>query len=139
MPAPDLIPIAREPGYRTDTIGRYADGQFYAAVHGARRDGDHEPDMGRERIRWYAYLHLFDADGSTNPMSSGATGLSCTQTVSGSPSRGTGSIAPDREQVVYQQSRRGRTRPAAREDVQLLPGSANGNVVCLVQVPLSSA
>ncbi|WP_406081292.1 hypothetical protein [Micromonospora sp. NBC_00858] len=63
MPAPDLIPIAREPGYRTDTIGRYADGQFYAAVHGARRDDDHEPDMGRERIRWYAYLHLFDADG----------------------------------------------------------------------------
>jgi hypothetical protein len=25
-----VVPIACEPGYRTDTIGRYADGQFYA-------------------------------------------------------------------------------------------------------------
>jgi len=64
MAVPQRVPIAREAGYRTDTIGRYRDGQFYAAVHGARRDDDHAPDRGRERVRWYAYLHLFDADGN---------------------------------------------------------------------------
>ncbi|GAA4572622.1 hypothetical protein [Planotetraspora kaengkrachanensis] len=63
MPVPDLVPIAHEPGYRTDTVGLYADGQFYAGIHGARRDDDHEPDWDRARIRWYTYLHLFDADG----------------------------------------------------------------------------
>jgi hypothetical protein len=64
MAVPQRIPIAREAGYRTDTIGRYRDGQFYAAVHGAHRDDDHSPDKERERVRWYAYLHLFDADGN---------------------------------------------------------------------------
>jgi hypothetical protein len=58
------IPIAREAGYRTDTIGRYRDGQFHATVHGAHRDDDRAPDHERERVRWYAYLHLFDADGN---------------------------------------------------------------------------
>ncbi len=64
MSPPDLVPIAREPGCHTDRVGRYADGQFYAGIHCADRDDDHEPDPDRERIRWYAYLHLFDADGS---------------------------------------------------------------------------
>lgn len=64
MAVPQRVPIAREAGYRTDTIGRYREGQFYGAVHGAHRDDDHDPDWGRERIRWYAYLHLFDADGN---------------------------------------------------------------------------
>jgi hypothetical protein len=54
---PQRVPIAREAGYRTDTIGRYLDGQFYAAVYGAHRDDDHAPDRRRERVRWYAYLH----------------------------------------------------------------------------------
>ncbi|MFI6784883.1 hypothetical protein [Micromonospora sp. NPDC050276] len=63
MTLPDLVPIAREPGCRTDRVGRYSDGQFYAAVHGAHRDDDHESDPDRERLRWYAYLHLFDVDG----------------------------------------------------------------------------
>ena len=63
MAVPQRVPIAREAGYHTDTIGRYRDGQFYAAVHGAHRDDDHAPDQERERVRWYAYLHLFDAGG----------------------------------------------------------------------------
>jgi formate hydrogenlyase regulatory protein HycA len=52
MAVPEVVPIAHEPGYRTDTIGRYADGQFYAAIHGAD-----------EPTRWFAYLHMFDSDG----------------------------------------------------------------------------
>lgn len=64
MPVPQRVPIARDAGYHTDTIGRHRDGQFYAAVHGAHRDDEHAPDMARERVRWYAYLHLFDADGN---------------------------------------------------------------------------
>jgi hypothetical protein len=63
MPVPELVPFAREAGYRTDTIGRYRDGQFYAAIHGAHRGDDNELDLHRERIRWYAYLHLFGSDG----------------------------------------------------------------------------
>jgi len=61
---PQRVPISRKAGYRTETIGRHRDGQFYAAVHGAHRDDDHAADWGRERIRWYAYLHLFDAGGN---------------------------------------------------------------------------
>ena len=64
MPVPALIPIAREPGYRTDTIGRFAEGQFYAVIHGAHRDDDEELDLRRERVRWYAYLHRFDHAGN---------------------------------------------------------------------------
>jgi hypothetical protein len=60
---PEVIPIARETGYHTDTIGRYADGQFYARIHGAHRDDDREHNLDRERIRWYAYVHLFGLDG----------------------------------------------------------------------------
>jgi hypothetical protein len=63
MPLPARIPIAYNPDHRTDMIGSYADGQFYATVHGAHRDDDQEDDRGRERVRWYAYLHLFDVDG----------------------------------------------------------------------------
>ena len=62
MPVPQRAPIARVAGYRTDTIGRYRDGQFSAAVHAAHRDDDDAPDWGRERIRWYAFLHLSQAD-----------------------------------------------------------------------------
>jgi formate hydrogenlyase regulatory protein HycA len=64
MAVPQRVPIACEAGYRTDTIGSYRDGQFYAAVHGAHRDDDHAPDWEGERVRWYAYLHQFDADGN---------------------------------------------------------------------------
>jgi hypothetical protein len=64
MPVPQRVPIAREAGYRTDTIGRHREGQFYAAVHGGHRDDDHPLDCVRKRVHWYASLHLFDADGS---------------------------------------------------------------------------
>jgi hypothetical protein len=60
--APDLIPIKHRPDYHTDTIGRYAKGQFYAAVRGAHRVGE-QPSPERRNIRWYAYLHRFDVEG----------------------------------------------------------------------------
>ncbi|WP_030057009.1 MULTISPECIES: hypothetical protein [Streptomyces] len=50
MYVPDLIPIGHEPGYRTDTIGRWQGGQFFASVvcPGGRN---------------HAVLHRFDAAG----------------------------------------------------------------------------
>ncbi|MER7419771.1 hypothetical protein ABT346_23830 [Micromonospora peucetia] len=47
MAAPRLIPIAHEPGYHTDQIGRYADGMFLASAW------DH-----------LVYVHLFDHEGA---------------------------------------------------------------------------
>jgi hypothetical protein len=44
---PPLIPIAYEPGYRTDQIGRYDDGLFFASIW-----------------RDYVYVHLFEHDGT---------------------------------------------------------------------------
>jgi hypothetical protein len=64
MAVPARVPIAREAGYRTDTIGRYQGGQFYTAVYGAHRDDDQAAARDRERIRWHASLHLFGADGN---------------------------------------------------------------------------
>lgn len=63
MPLPRRIPIAHESDYRTDTIGRYAHGQFYAAVHGAQPELNGTDTDYDGRNRWYAYLHLFDHDG----------------------------------------------------------------------------
>jgi formate hydrogenlyase regulatory protein HycA len=47
VPVPRLIPIAHEPDYRTDRIGRYDSGLFLASA-------------------WHhhAYVHLFDHDGA---------------------------------------------------------------------------
>ncbi|MEV4134253.1 hypothetical protein AB0J72_19035 [Dactylosporangium sp. NPDC049742] len=59
MAVPQRIPIAHEADHRTDTIGRYAGGEFYAAVHGANRDVD-DP---AESVGWYAYVHRFDHNG----------------------------------------------------------------------------
>jgi formate hydrogenlyase regulatory protein HycA len=47
VPVPPLIPIAYEPGYRTDKIGRYDDGLFLASAW------DH-----------HVYVHLFAPDGT---------------------------------------------------------------------------
>jgi len=47
VPVPWLIPIAHEPDYLTDKIGRYDDGLFLALAW------DH-----------HAYVHLFDNDGA---------------------------------------------------------------------------
>ncbi|MEV4510880.1 hypothetical protein AB0K00_18150 [Dactylosporangium sp. NPDC049525] len=57
--APQRIPITYEADYRTDTIGLYAGGELYAAVHGVSRNAD-DP---AESFGWYAYVHRFDHDG----------------------------------------------------------------------------
>jgi hypothetical protein len=63
MAIPGVIPIRHEPGYRTETIGRYDGGQFFASITAA-----YPPDyrMGPdwlEHRRWYAVLHRFDSAG----------------------------------------------------------------------------
>ncbi|GAB3141932.1 hypothetical protein GCM10027290_15460 [Micromonospora sonneratiae] len=63
MAVPDLIPIMHEPGYHTDQIGRYADGQFFGCVTAAFREGVGGGDDWPEHKRWYAVLHRFDHDG----------------------------------------------------------------------------
>ncbi|MGW0433429.1 hypothetical protein ACWDV4_12950 [Micromonospora sp. NPDC003197] len=63
MAVPDLIPIMHEPGYHTDQIGRYADGQFFACVTAAFPEGLRIGDDWPEHKRWYAVLHRFDHDG----------------------------------------------------------------------------
>lgn len=64
MPVPEAIPIAREAGYRTDTIGRFAGGQFFASVTSAYRDGySHTWGPPNDHKRIFAVLHTFDADG----------------------------------------------------------------------------
>ena len=73
MALPEVVPIAHEASYHTATIGRYARGQFFAAIHGAApmQDGDGPEDDAAPDdaapddaapddagdIRWYAYLH----------------------------------------------------------------------------------
>ncbi|MEV6925879.1 hypothetical protein AB0M46_15470 [Dactylosporangium sp. NPDC051485] len=63
MAVPLTVPIRHEPGYRTDTIGRFADGQFLAGVTAAFREDFHGADQWEPHKRWYAYLHRFDRDG----------------------------------------------------------------------------
>jgi hypothetical protein len=63
MPSPKVIPIKRHAGYHTDSVGRYADGQFLGCITGPHTrllaaDGQLE-----RRQRWYAVLHRFDHDG----------------------------------------------------------------------------
>ncbi len=65
MPVPDVIPIAHEPGYRTDTIGRFEGGQFFASVTYAYRDGYTQAWGPREDHKHvFAVLHTFDAAGN---------------------------------------------------------------------------
>lgn len=63
MAVPEIIPIAHEPGYRTDTIGRYADGQFLASVTYAFPQGYTIGDDWEEHKRLYSVLHHFDHEG----------------------------------------------------------------------------
>ncbi len=52
MPLPDVIPIAHEPDYRTDSIGTYDGGQFFTSFTGAYRDGDeHRSELTRQYAR----------------------------------------------------------------------------------------
>ncbi|BCB78268.1 hypothetical protein GCM10022251_31370 [Phytohabitans flavus] len=63
MAIPDRVPIAHEPGYRTDTIGSFDHGQFFGSVTATLQDGaGSKPDWYRYK-RWYAVLHQFDVDG----------------------------------------------------------------------------
>lgn len=64
MPVPELIPIAHEPGYRTATIGKFDDGQFFASVTWARRDG-YNLSWGspNDHHLIFAVLHTFDTEG----------------------------------------------------------------------------
>ncbi|CAL9565211.1 hypothetical protein [Streptomyces sp. enrichment culture] len=63
MPIPEIAPIAHEPGYRTDTIGRYAEGQFFASAVYASPESYAHDDGWQERQRLHAVLHRFDIDG----------------------------------------------------------------------------
>ena len=64
MAIPDRVPIAYEPDYRTGTIGRYDEGQFFASVTATLEDGSgSKPDWYRGK-RWYAVLHRFDSEGT---------------------------------------------------------------------------
>ena len=62
MAIPERIPIAREEGYRTDTIGRSGGGQFLGFVTFTLPL--HTPDDPRKHKRYYAVHHRFDDDGN---------------------------------------------------------------------------
>lgn len=64
MAIPDVVQIRREAGYRTDTIGRYAAGQFFASVTCAFRGSTKSGPEGGEPMRWYSVVHLFDREGN---------------------------------------------------------------------------
>ena len=63
---PEVIPIAYEPKHRTETIGRYADGQFLASITYAFPEGFRPDDGWEEHKRLYVVLHTFDAEGHYN-------------------------------------------------------------------------
>ncbi|MDH6709187.1 hypothetical protein P3T27_005933 [Kitasatospora sp. MAA19] len=64
MAIPDLIPIQHEPDFRTETIGRFDGGLFFAWITGGFPPGyKHGPDWGDHK-RWYAILHRFDHSGN---------------------------------------------------------------------------
>ncbi|WP_431926281.1 hypothetical protein [Nonomuraea jabiensis] len=65
MPVPEILPIAHVPGYRTDTIGRYAGGQFLASITYAFRQEfqRRSADNWEDHKRLYVVLHRFDFEG----------------------------------------------------------------------------
>jgi hypothetical protein len=63
MAVPPVIPIDYEPKSRTETIGRYADGQFLASVTYAFPEGYRPDDGWEQHKRLYTVLHTFDAQG----------------------------------------------------------------------------
>jgi len=60
---PKVIPIKYEPDYRTNRIGRYAGGQFFADITGAYQEGVAPGPDWRGQQRMYAVLHRFDDGG----------------------------------------------------------------------------
>ncbi|MFD8216739.1 hypothetical protein ACFV2U_24060 [Streptomyces sp. NPDC059697] len=63
MAVPPVIPIAYEPKSRTESIGRYADGQFLASITYAFPEGYRPDDGWEQHKRLYTVLHTFDAEG----------------------------------------------------------------------------
>ncbi|WP_093780499.1 hypothetical protein [Streptomyces sp. yr375] len=63
MEVPEVIPIAYQPKHRTESIGRYADGQFLASVTYAFPQGFRLDDGWEQHKRLYTVLHTFDAEG----------------------------------------------------------------------------
>ncbi|MFI1379650.1 hypothetical protein [Embleya sp. NPDC020886] len=63
MAVPEIIPIAYEPDYRTDTIGRFADGQFLASITYAFPEGYRHGEGWEDAKRLYVVLHRFDVEG----------------------------------------------------------------------------
>jgi len=60
---PEVIPIKYERDYRTNRIGRYEGGQFFADITGAYQEGVLRDTDWQRQQRMYAVLHRFDADG----------------------------------------------------------------------------
>lgn len=63
MAVPEVVPIAYVPKHRTESIGRYADGQFLASITYAFPQGFHLDHGWEEHKRLYAVLHTFDTEG----------------------------------------------------------------------------
>ncbi|MGW2544463.1 hypothetical protein ACWC5I_27200 [Kitasatospora sp. NPDC001574] len=63
MAVPEIIPIAYEPDYRTNTIGRFSTGQFLASITYAFPEGFVRGDGWEEHKRLFVALHTFDAAG----------------------------------------------------------------------------
>jgi len=63
MAVPRKIRILREPGYHTDQIGKYGDGQQFMGFVTATLPTP-LPDDGEPQKRWYAVLHTFDKHGT---------------------------------------------------------------------------
>src|SRR4051794_10405544 len=72
MAVPGVIPVAYEPKHRTETIGRYAEGQFLASITYAFPEGFHLEEGWEEQKRLYAVLHTFDTEGNYPTRTSGA-------------------------------------------------------------------
>jgi formate hydrogenlyase regulatory protein HycA len=67
MKAPARIPINREPGYHTDSIGTWSGGLFMAFIVAGFPKGfklDLANDSWKAQKRWYCVVHLFDKAGN---------------------------------------------------------------------------
>ncbi|MGI5456360.1 hypothetical protein ACQEWB_24975 [Streptomyces sp. CA-249302] len=63
MAVPEVVPIAYAPRQRTESIGRYADGQFLASITYAFPAGFRLDHGWEEHKRLYTALHTFDSEG----------------------------------------------------------------------------
>ncbi|WP_093175039.1 hypothetical protein [Sinosporangium album] len=63
MTIPEVIPIAYEPDFHTDTVGHWDGGQFLGSVVAVFPDGYAHTDDWRSHKHWHAVLHTFDDEG----------------------------------------------------------------------------